>query len=111
MLWQRGLNARLKPFGLTQPQFAILAVCGWLTRDGQDATQRDVIDFLGMDRMHVSQIATRLERDKLIERPTSTADQRSKRVRLTPLGRERLVGAMPVVETYDQQFFAARETS
>ena len=25
--------------------------------------------------------------------------------------RERLVGAMPVVETYDQQFFAARETS
>jgi DNA-binding MarR family transcriptional regulator len=108
ILWQRGLNARLKPFGLTQPQFAILAVCGWMTREGRAATQRDVVDLIAMDRMHVSQIATRLERDGLIERSASEADQRSKRVRLTPMGHERLTGAMPVVEAYDQEFFAVR---
>ncbi|MEQ5872830.1 MarR family transcriptional regulator [Sagittula sp. NFXS13] len=109
MLWQRGLNARLKPFGLTQPQFAILAVCGWMARDGQDVTQRAVVDFLGMDRMHVSQIAMRLERDKLIERSASKADQRSKLVELTTLGHERLTDVVPVVEAYDQAFFAAKE--
>ncbi len=106
MVWQRGLNARLKPLGLTQPQFAILAVCGWVTREGQKATQQDIVSFLGLDRMHVSQIAMRLERDGLIERRASQVDLRSKLVSLTPMGSERLTRAMPVVEAYDRDFFA-----
>ncbi|HPR08909.1 MAG TPA: winged helix DNA-binding protein [Denitromonas sp.] len=55
--------------------------------------------------MHVSQIATRLERDGLIERTPSEADHRSKRVRLTSSGHDRLVSAMPVVEAHDREFF------
>jgi DNA-binding MarR family transcriptional regulator len=107
MVWQRNLNAKLKPLGLTQPQFAILAVCGWMTRDGSTTTQQDIASFLGVDKMHVSQIAARLGRDGLIERSLSDADQRSKSIRLTQLGLERLVVAIRVVEEYDRKFFAA----
>lgn len=106
MRWQRELNARLKPLELTQPQFAILAVCGWLTRDGQEVTQQDVVDFLGMDRMHISQIATRLEGDGLIERKTATTDSRAKAIVVTTKGQERLSRAVPLVEAFDQAFFA-----
>ncbi|MFV0490305.1 MAG: MarR family winged helix-turn-helix transcriptional regulator [Pseudorhodobacter sp.] len=106
MRWQRELNARLRPLGLTQPQFAVLAVCGWLTRDGQEITQQGIVDFLGLDRMHISQIATRLEKHSLIERKVTTADLRAKTVLLTPKGKQLLALAMPLVEEFDKAFFA-----
>lgn len=109
MRWQRQLNALLKPLGLTQPQFAVLAVCGWMTRDGQDVTQQAMVDFLDMDRMHVSQIASRLEADGLIRRDPSADDLRAKLISLTPAGREKLLRAMPVVEDFDRSFFAGRQ--
>ena len=105
MRWQRELNNRLRPLGLTQPQFAILAVCGWLTRDGLEVTQQEIADFLGLDRMHISQISTRLEQDRLVERQAATTDLRAKRVKLTAEGRALLVRAMPIVEEFDRAFF------
>ncbi len=108
MRWQRGLNSRLRPLGLTQPQFAILAVCGWLGRDGQDATQQDIASFLDLDRMLISQIATRLERQGLIERSAFAGDLRAKRITLTPMGCDVLVQALPVVEAFDREFFTDR---
>ncbi|RKF19372.1 MarR family transcriptional regulator [Altericroceibacterium spongiae] len=106
MRWQRHLNALLKPFGLTQPQFAVLATCGWLTRGGQEVTQQAMADFLDMDRMHISQIASRLERDGLLCRSPSVEDMRAKLVSLTPAGREKLAEVMPVAEAFDESFFA-----
>ncbi|MBS1183506.1 MAG: transcriptional regulator [Proteobacteria bacterium] len=106
MRWQRQLNAQLKPLRLTQPQFAVLAVCGWLTRDGRDVTQQELVDFLDMDRMHISQIATRLEQDGLIRRRATARDRRAKLVSLTAAGQAILERAMPVVEAFDRAFFA-----
>ncbi|EKE43950.1 hypothetical protein OCGS_1931 [Oceaniovalibus guishaninsula JLT2003] len=108
--WQRSLNAALKPLDLTQPRFAVLAVCGWLTRDGRDITQQDVVDFLGMDRMHISQIASRLDRDGLILRRASRTDLRAKVLRITPAGHDTLARAMPLVETHDRAFFHRKGT-
>lgn len=105
MRWQRGLNARLRPLDLTQPQFAVLAVCGWLTREDGEVTQRDVVEFLDMDRMHVSQIASRLEAKGLLQRDAAAADQRAKRVSLTPRAKALLAAAVPVVEAFDRDFF------
>lgn len=105
MRWQRELNARLRPLELTQPQFAVLAVCAWLARDGHEVTQYAVVDFLGMDRMHISQIASWLELSGLIERKKATTDIRAKHVRLTEKGRKLLAQAMPVVEEFDRAFF------
>ncbi|WP_407977451.1 MarR family winged helix-turn-helix transcriptional regulator [Brucella pseudogrignonensis] len=108
MRWQRGLNAVLKTFDLTQPQFAVLAVAGWLTREGKQVTQQEVVDFLKLDRMHISQIATRLELKGLIRRQASKTDLRSKIVTLTRDGHEKLTLVMPVVEAFDQAFFTQK---
>lgn len=103
--WQRQLNARLKPLGLTQPQFAILAVSGWLTREGEPITQHGIASFTGMDRMHISQIISRLEKDGLIEKQTNPHDQRANLVSLSEEGHRRLRVAIPVVEAFDSEFF------
>lgn len=105
MRWQRELNVELRPLGLTQPQFAILAVCGWLSREGREVTQQHVVDFLDLDRMHVSQILSRLESAGLVSRQTSPSDARAKAVTLTAAGRMRLAQSMPLVEAFDQRFF------
>lgn len=106
MRWQRELNARLRPLDLTQPQFAVLAVCAWLSREGKKVTQQEMVDFLGMDRMHISQIATRLERSELIERRMASTDLRAKHVEVTEKGRTLLEKAMPIVEEFDRAFFS-----
>lgn len=109
MQWQKGLNAALRPFGLTQPQFAALAVIGWMTRDNTPVTQQDVVDFLGLDRMHISQIASRLEADGNISRQGEAQDKRAKYLGLTAQGRGLVAQTMPLVEAYDLTFFAARK--
>lgn len=106
MRWQRELNALLRPLELTQPQFAVLAVCAWLSRDGHEVTQHAMVAFLDMDRMHISQIASRLERNGLIEKKIASTDLRAKHVRLTEKGRKLLGQAMPVVEEFDREFFS-----
>lgn len=108
MRWQRELNTLLRPIGLTQPQFAVLAVCGWMTRNGDDVTQTDVVDFLGLDRMHISQIAGKLEKNGLLYRETAAADLRAKRVVVTDKGKAVLRRAVPIVEAFDKAFFEGR---
>ncbi len=105
MTWQRGVNAVLAPYDITQPQFAILATCAWMTRDQSYRTQQDIADFLRMDRMHISQIINRLERKGLLARTTSPNDKRAKIVQLTEAGHVRLRETVHLVETFDKQFF------
>jgi DNA-binding MarR family transcriptional regulator len=111
LIWQRGLNEALRPLGLTQPQFALLATIGWLTREDESEvclTQQALADFTGLDRMHVSQIASRLEATGLIARSASTTDRRAKGLTLTPLGGTRLTAALPIVEAHDAFFFVEK---
>lgn len=108
--WQRQLNVLLKPLGLTQPQFAILAVCGWLTRDCEQITQHGIANFTGMDRMHISQIVSRLERDGLIEKRIDPQDQRANLLSLSKEGIAQLRIAIPVVEAFDTAFFLKTES-
>ncbi|WP_397603269.1 MarR family winged helix-turn-helix transcriptional regulator [Sphingorhabdus sp.] len=109
--WQRSLNAVLRPLGLTQPQFAILAVCGWLSRNDGFTTQQQVGLLTNMDRMHISQIVSRLERDRLLKRNTGDSDSRVKKITLTAAGEVKLRAALPLVEKHDRDFTAARRKS
>lgn len=88
--WQRSLNTVLRPLALTQPQFAILAVCGWLSRNDGFTTQQQVGLLTNMDRMHISQIVSRLERDRLLKRNTGDSDNRVKKITLTAAGEAKL---------------------
>lgn len=105
MTWQRGVNAVLAPHDITQPQFAILATCAWMTRDQSCQTQQDIADFLRMDRMHISQIINRMERKGLIARTASSKDKRAKIVQLTEAGHLKLQATIHLVEDFDKEFF------
>lgn len=105
MDWQRQLNTQLKPLGLTQPQFSILAICGWLSREGKKVSQHDIVVFTGMDRMHISQIVSRLEKDGLVEKEVCSNDRRVNLVCLSAKGRALLEVAIPIVEVFDEKFF------
>lgn len=105
MKWQKQLNAVLKPYGLTQPRFSILAAIGWLTRDCHSVTQQDVADFTSMDRMHISQIVRALDRNGFLERVSSSRDGRAVELSLSEFGARKLGTCLPIVEKQDAHFF------
>ena len=104
--WRSSIEAILKTFGLTHPQFVILATTGWLTRNGELATQVAIGKMAGLDPNTTSQIITGLEKKELIKRETSS-DGRAKNPKLTIQGNELLTQALPAVERTDNQFFNA----
>jgi DNA-binding MarR family transcriptional regulator len=104
-LWRRSIEKTLKVFGLTHPQFVILAATGWLTRKGEKPTQAQIGKLAGLDPNTTSQIMRGLQAKKLITRLNSI-DERSKSPTLTAKGTQILAQALPAVEHQDAAFFA-----
>lgn len=102
--WRRAIEAVLKNFGLTHPQFVVLATTGWLTRSGELATQAAIGKLAALDPNTTSQILKGLEQKELIERIQST-DARAKHPQLTSKGNIILTNALPAVEHEDVKFF------
>lgn len=102
--WRSSIEAILKTCGLTHPQFVILATTGWLTRDGELATQAAIGKMAGLDPNTTSQIITGLEKKELIKREASS-DGRAKNPKLTTQGNKLLAQALPAVEQEDIKFF------
>jgi DNA-binding MarR family transcriptional regulator len=107
LAWQRGVNQQLAPLGLTQPQFSILAMVGWLLKTDGHAPQKAVIHKTGLDAMTVSHLVRRLERLGLLQRVQDKTDKRAWILTLTDHGQRVLVQAIPVVEAFDLAFFAS----
>lgn len=103
--WRSTIESVLKTFGLTHPQFVVLATTGWLTSNGELATQATIGKLAGLDPNTTSQILKGLEQKKLIERTQST-DARAKYPKLTPKGQAILKSALPAVEQQDADFFS-----
>jgi MarR family transcriptional regulator, organic hydroperoxide resistance regulator len=106
MRWQRELNGLLKPYGLTQPQFAVLACCAWMTREADAVPQTKLVETLGLDKMHVSQVVRRLEDVGLLLRQGSGEDRRVKQLSVSEKAQELLAKCFPIVEGHDADFFA-----
>jgi DNA-binding MarR family transcriptional regulator len=103
--WRTSVEAILKTFGLTHPQFVVLATTGWLTRNGKPVTQVAIGKMAGLDPNTNSQILKGLEQKELIQRTQST-DGRAKNISLTQKGTEILKLALPAVEQTDTKFFS-----
>ena len=103
--WRSGIAEVLKPLGLTHPQFVVLAAIGWLTKNGDLATQSAIGKLAGLDPNTTSQILKGLEQKALIERIQSK-DARAKHPKLTPTGHSVLTKALPAVEKQDAAFFS-----
>lgn len=104
-LWRSSLEAVLKKFGLTHPQFVVLATTGWLTKDGSFATQVMIGKMAGLDPNTNSQVIKGIEEKGLITRSPSS-DGRAKNVSLTSKGSEMLIEVLPAVEQADAKFFS-----
>ncbi len=102
--WRSSIETILKIFGLTHPQFVVLAATGWLTRNGDNITQVVIGKMASLDPNTNSQILKGLEQKNLIKRDLSS-DGRAKNVSLTPKGSQVLSNALPAVERMDDIFF------
>ena len=102
-LWSRSTAAALKPFGLTHPQFVILATIDWLKN--QEASQEEIARHIVLDPKPTSHLLRSLQVKGLIE-PSNITDEKSKYL-LTTAGAEMLAKVLPVVETADAAFFAS----
>ncbi len=102
--WRSSIEAVLKTFGLTHPQFVVLATTGWLTRNGELATQVMIGKMAGLDPNTNSQVIKGLEQKEFVQRQPSS-DGRAKNVSLTPKGTRMIEAALPAAEEADSKFF------
>lgn len=103
-IWRRMIEEALRAIEITHPQFVILAIVGWLTKDGKTATQVEIGRYAGLDPNTTSQILRGLQKKGLVRRKRLT-DERSKHPQLTQEGSLCLKKAMPAVEQADEKFF------
>jgi DNA-binding MarR family transcriptional regulator len=88
----RELNQQLQPFGITAPQFVVLAVL-W-QQDG--LTQNAIAELTGSDRPTLTAMLKLMTAQGLVRRDRDAADNRYQRVYLTPEGL-RLRTALPAL--------------
>ena len=88
----RRYDEALRPAGLTNWQFSLLMS---LNR-AEPPAMGDVATLLGMDRTTLTANLKPLERRGLVKVTVDKADRRSRRLKLTPAGREVLIEALPL---------------
>jgi DNA-binding MarR family transcriptional regulator len=95
-------DAALEPSGLRSTQFAILAE---IHRHSDAAPSiGDLAEALVMDQSTIGQNLRPLQRDGLITLERDEADRRSRRVKLTRMGRSRLADARPLWQQAQETF-------
>lgn len=95
----RGVEAELKPFGLTHAQFLVLLT----VQASPDVSQRELSDRLGVTTGNVSMLVSKLEAAGLVERiPAGAAFH----LRVTVAGRATLESLSPVRERFVRDLFA-----
>ncbi len=105
-VWQRQIAAALRPHGLTQIQFVLLAGLLWLSTKEQWITQIMLAKHTKADTMTTSQVLRTLEAKGYIERKPHPTDTRANSLHLTPTGKKIVFDAIPAVDKVDGDFFA-----
>ena len=106
MVWQRLIRKVLEPYGVTHPQFVIMATLLWFEMHPQDTTQIHIVNWTKLDKMTVSKALKSLEGQGLVMRATHGRDTRAVIVRLTQDGNNLIHKVIPVIEALDTAFFA-----
>lgn len=104
-VWQRSIAAILRPHGITQVQYALLAGLLWLSNKESLITQAMLARLTKLDSMMTSQVLRTLESKGFVERKLHPIDTRAKILRLTKSGRALAWKTVPDVEKADATFF------
>lgn len=94
--------AALGPNGLTQRQFAVLAVLA--AQDG--VSQSELVARTGIDRSTLAEMVARMESKGLTQRTKSVTDSRANSVTLTATGRAMYEEALPKLADVDAEVLA-----
>jgi DNA-binding MarR family transcriptional regulator len=105
LTWRAQLDLRLRPLGLTPTQFLLLSAADRLERRGGPATQQEVAEQAGADRMMTSKVLRLLEKRGLLSRTAHESDARSMRVALSVDGRVLAERAAAIAREFDDAFF------
>jgi MarR family transcriptional regulator for hemolysin len=84
-VWRREIDERVRAFGLTDATWRPLLYLGRL---GDGVRQTDLAAVLMIENPSLVRLIDALERGGLVERLEDTEDRRSKRLWMTPAGRE-----------------------
>lgn len=103
--WQRSIKKALDPFGITHPQFVIIASLLWFQEKKQISTQVMIANMTGLDKMTVSTAVRTLLSLEYVTRAEHKTDTRAKTVQLTVSGKKLIAKMVPIVESVDSEFF------
>lgn len=107
LAWRAALDVRLRPLGLTPTQFLLLSAAARLERTAGPATQQEVAEHAGADRMMTSKVLRALEDRGLLTRAAHERDARAVRVSLTAAGHVLATAAAGIAAEFDSAFFGA----
>jgi DNA-binding MarR family transcriptional regulator len=98
----RTLQQLLEPFGVSMPQWRILAVLQ--VREG--CTMNELADVTTVDRTTLTRALDRLERDGLVTRQSDTRDRRNVRLGPTAAGRDAFHRVLPTIAEQNERALA-----
>ncbi|QRP43718.1 MarR family winged helix-turn-helix transcriptional regulator [Amycolatopsis sp. FDAARGOS 1241] len=104
--WRAAVDRTVKPLGLTQAQYSLLATLTGLVRRGVRPSQRELADHMGLEPLHVSKLARALEQAGLLTRPPDPDDPRAVRLDLTERGHEVITEAIKLVRDLHEDLTA-----
>ena len=96
-------------FGLTIPEWRILAHLSQLPPGAGDVSVREVQARVDMDKAKVTRAAQRLEAAGLISKRANPADRRLVRLALTDAGHRRMAVLVPWVQDYERRLLDVLE--
>lgn len=109
--WQRLIKKALEPFDISHAQFVTLAVVKWFDENNKDATQINIVELSGLDKMTISSSLKKLSTLKLTIRAECQHDTRAKIVTLTSKGCKLIEKLISIVEGIDRKFFGKLSNS
>lgn len=91
---EQRLDAGLKELGLTRTTWCVLCAVG-----NENLMQpSDIANYLGIDRTAISRALRQMQLDGFIDRMAGDDDGRTRRVRVTATGLDRLARGKPIAE-------------
>lgn len=103
--WQRLIKKALEPYDISHAQFVVMAMVMWFKENHQPATQVNIAQLSGLDKMTVSKSLKKLSQLALIARVEDSTDTRAKLVSLTAEGQKLIAKLIPIVESTDRIYF------
>lgn len=90
-------------FGLSIPEWRVLAVIGQANARGSRPTASEIVQRSGMDKAKVSRAVASLLARRLIERGVGGADRRQQPLALSAAGRAVHAGVVPLARTLEAE--------